>query len=393
MHPQRTEVHIALPLRLKWRFQWELCGIVDHSEGAVPSRRFHAGLLNPGVLASLMAAALFGAGTPLAKRLLYSVDPWLLAGLLYAGSGIGLVLVLCLRPRARSPLSRADFASLAGAIGAGGIAAPALLMAGLAAMPAAGASLLLNAESVLTALLAWIVFRENVDRRVALGMLAIATGAVLLSWSPQFRVREVWPALLVLGACLAWAIDNNLTRKLSLLDATWLAATKGVVAGSVNLTIALLAGSVWPAPAEAFGALAIGSLAYGLSLVLFINGLRHLGAARTTAYFSVAPFVGALLAVLWLREPITLRLVSAGVLMAFGVWLHLTERHQHEHRHTALEHEHEHVHDSHHQHQHDTQVPPGTRHTHRHRHDPVTHSHHHFPDAHHQHDHDHGVTR
>ncbi len=359
----------------------------------MPSRALNDGLLSPGVLASLAAAALFGAATPFAKQLLHGIDPWLLAGLLYAGSGLGLTLVLCVRPRALGRLALADYGWLAAAIAVGGVAAPVLLMAGLAAMPAAGASLLLNAEGVFTALLAWFVFRENVERRVALGMLAIAAGATLLSWSPQFRVRELWPALLVLGACAAWALDNNLTRKLSLLDSTWLAAIKGVVAGGVNLTIALLAGAAWPAPADLFGALAIGSLAYGLSLVLFINGLRHLGAARTTAYFSVAPFVGALLAVLWLREPLTLRLVSAGVLMAIGVWLHLTERHEHAHHHAALEHEHEHAHDTHHQHRHETQVPPGTRHTHRHRHDPVTHSHHHFPDTHHQHDHDHGVTR
>ena len=254
-------------------------------------------------------------------------------------------------------------------------------------MPAAGASLLLNAEGVFTALLAWIVFRENVDRRIALGMLAIAAGAVLLSWTPQVRLRELWPAFLVLGACFAWAIDNNLTRKLSLLDATWLASVKGVVAGSANLLIAFLAGATLPSPLNTAGALIIGALAYGLSLVLFVVGLRHLGAARTTAYFSAAPFVGALVAILWLHESVTLQFLGAASLMIIGIWLHLTERHEHEHRHVLLEHEHEHVHDEHHRHAHSPEVPPGTRHSHPHRHDPMTHSHHHFPDAHHRHDH------
>lgn len=192
----------------------------------MPTRRLHDGLLSPGVLASLAAAGLFGLGTPLAKQLLASIDPWLLAGLLYAGSGIGLTLVRGLRPSPRVRLVLADYGYLAGAIAAGGVAGPVLLMTGLASMPAAGASLLLNAEGVFSALLAWIVFRENVDRRIVLGMFTIAAGAVLLSWNPQVSVRELWPALLVLGACLAWAVDNNLTRKLALLDATWLASIK-----------------------------------------------------------------------------------------------------------------------------------------------------------------------
>ncbi len=352
------------------------------------TRRIHQGLLSPGVVAALAAAGLFGLGTPLAKKLLASVDPWLLAGLLYAGSGIALTVVRWLRPRPRGPLVRADLGYLAGAIAAGGIFGPVLLMSGLSSMPAAGASLLLNAEGVFTALIAWFVFRENVDRRIALGMMAIVAGAVLLSWDPQVRVRDLWPSLLVLGACLAWAIDNNLTRKLALLDATWLASIKGVVAGCTNLLLALWAGATWPGPMDMLGALLIGSFAYGLSLVLFVVGLRHLGAARATAYFSAAPFVGALVAVVWLHEPITVRLVAAAVLMLVGLWLHLTEQHEHEHHHALVEHEHEHVHDEHHQHAHDPEVAPGTHHTHRHRHVPLTHSHHHFPDTHHEHSHD-----
>jgi len=346
------------------------------------------GLLSPGVLASLVAAALFGAGTPLAKQLLLSTDPWLLAGLLYAGSGITLTVVRWLRPHARGRLTASELGYLAGAIAAGGIAGPVLLMNGLAAMPAAGASLLLNAEGVFTALLAWIVFRENVDRRIALGMFAIAAGAVLLSWRPEARVRDLWPALLVLGACLAWAVDNNLTRKLSLHDATWLASIKGLVAGAANLSIATASGAHWPDLPDTISALAIGALAYGASLVLFVTGLRHLGAARTTAYFSVAPFVGALIALLWLHEPLTLRLVLAAALMGVGLWLHLTERHDHFHHHVALEHEHEHEHDEHHQHAHSPDVPWAARHSHWHRHERLTHAHHHFPDTHHQHEHD-----
>lgn len=343
---------------------------------------------HPGVGAALGAALLFGTGTPLAKLLLAGTDPWLLAGLLYLGSGLGLTLLRLLRrsePRAR--LAPGEWPWLAGAVLFGGVLGPVLLMWGLAGMPASGAALLLNAEGVFTALIAWVVFRENVDRRIFAGMLAIVAGAVVLSWPGQARFGAALPALAVLGACLAWGIDNNLTRRVALADAVWLASVKGLAAGVTNLMLALALGAAWPSTPRVGGALAVGLLAYGFSLVLFVLALRHLGAARTGAYFSVAPFFGAGVAVLALSEPVTAPLLLAGALMAVGVWLHLSERHVHEHRHDAMEHEHEHVHDAHHQHEHAEVVPPGVSHTHRHRHAPMTHEHAHFPDAHHSHRH------
>lgn len=197
-------------------------------------------------------------------------------------------------------------------------------MFGLARMPASGASLLLNAEGVFTALLAWFAFRENFDRRIAIGMLAIVAGAAVLSWPGEARFGDAWPALAVLGACLAWGIDNNLTRKVALNDATWIAAVKGLAAGAVNLLLALWVGSALPAAPTLAGGLVLGLAAYGISLALFVVGLRHLGTARTGAYFSVAPFFGAVLAVLGLGEPVATGLLVAGGLMALGVWLHLT---------------------------------------------------------------------
>lgn len=344
-------------------------------------------ILRNGVFAAMAAAALFGAGTPLAKLLLAHTSPWLLAALLYLGSGIGLWLVRRLRRAPAVHLESADWRWLAGAIVAGGIVGPVLLLIGLTAMSASGASLLLNAEGVLTALLAWFAFKENFDRRIALGMLAIAAGALVLSWPQEARFAGVWPALAVLGACLAWAIDNNLTRKVSLTDATFIAMTKGLVAGSTNLTLALITHATWPGSSTVAGAMLLGFASYGASLTLFVIGLRHLGAARTGAYFSVAPFFGALLAIALLDEPITPQLVTAGLLMALGVWLHLTEKHEHEHTHEVLEHEHEHIHDEHHQHEHDYSFPPGGKHRHLHRHESQTHAHSHFPDVHHQHRH------
>ena len=349
------------------------------------------GLLQPGIGAALGAALLFGAGTPLAKWLLMVVDPWLLAGLLYLGSGLGLTLYRLLRQGTTARLAPAEWPWLIGAVVAGGLVGPVLLMLGLSDMQAAGASLLLNAESVLTALLAWFVFRENFDRRIGLGMLAIVAGALILSWPAAGRAEsalaQMWPALAVLGACLAWAIDNNLTRRVALADASWIASLKGLAAGSVNLMLALALGAAWPSAPQIAGALIVGLFAYGVSLALFVVALRHLGTARTGAYFSVAPFFGAALAVPLLGEPVGPRLLVAGALMALGVWLHLTEHHGHEHTHAALEHDHEHEHDAHHQHAHDQPVPPGHRHSHRHRHEPLAHEHAHFPDAHHRHDH------
>jgi drug/metabolite transporter (DMT)-like permease len=197
----------------------------------------------------------------------------------------------------------------------------------------------------------------------------------------------VLPALAIVGACLAWAIDNNFTRKVSLADATFVAMVKGIAAGATNIAIALALGAAMPAIWPAIAGGVIGFFSYGLSLALFVLALRHLGTARTGAYFSTAPFVGALIAVIFLGEPVNLPLAAAGLLMGVGVWLHISERHEHEHTHEPIEHEHEHEHDGHHQHAHDEPVAPGTRHSHRHRHEAMTHTHPHYPDAHHTHPH------
>jgi drug/metabolite transporter (DMT)-like permease len=344
-------------------------------------------LRNAGVQAALVAAVLFGAGTPIAKLLLSDVSPWMLAGLLYLGSGVGLGIYRVVRRSARVRLNRRELLPLSGAVLFGGVLGPVLLMFGLVGMPASGASLLLNAEGVATALLAWFVFKENFDRRIALGMAAIVAGAVALSWPGQADFSGLWPSLAILGACLAWGIDNNLTRKVALHDATWLAAVKGLVAGPVNLALAFLLGAALPPLLNVFAAMLTGLFAYGISLVLFIVALRHIGTARAGAYFSIAPFFGALLAIA-MGDPVTIPLIVAGVLMALGVWLHLTERHEHPHTHEPLAHEHWHTHpEEHHDHAHPEPVAPGTRHRHPHVHAVITHTHEHYPDSHHRHSH------
>jgi len=345
------------------------------------------GWQNPGVLAAFAAAVLFGASTPAAKLLLGTTTPWLLAGLFYLGSGLGLFVVRLVNRAPGARVAANERVWLAGAIAAGGIVAPVLLLYGLARMPASGASMLLNAESLFTALIAWFAFKEHFDRRIAIGMLAIIAGAAVLSWPGDAEFGSAWPALAVIGACFAWGIDNNLTRRVSLSDATFVAMVKGLVAGTVNSVLAFAVSPTAPPVPALAASLFVGFFSYGLSLTLFVVALRHLGTARTSAYFSTAPFVGAAVAVALLGEAVTWQFGVAAILMAVGVWLHLSERHEHKHRHEALEHTHEHDHDEHHQHAHDKPVQPGARHTHSHRHEPLTHAHPHFPDAHHRHRH------
>ena len=339
----------------------------------------------------LAAGLLFGLSTPAAKALLTVANPWTLAGLLYLGSGIGLgcfrlVLVLIGRVSREAPLRRSDWPWLAGAIVAGGLVGPVLLMFGLAAGLASQAALLLNLESVLTAVLAWFVFREHFDARIAAGMALITAGALLLAW-PGAGLGFDLGALLVAGACLAWAVDNNLTRKVSGGDPVLIAALKGAVAGAVNLAIASVTGAELPPVTVAMGALLVGLVGYGLSLVLFVRALRDLGAARTGAYFAIAPFAGAVAAMIALGEPLTVQLAAGGVLMLAGVWLHVTERHEHEHVHESLEHDHLHRHDEHHQHAHAPGVSLAEPHSHPHVHGPLRHGHPHYPDLHHRHGH------
>ena len=342
------------------------------------------------VLHALLAAALFGASTPLAKILVGEMSPLLLAGLLYLGSGVGLAVVRLVRDRGiqASGLERADWPWLLGAIVFGGVIAPVALMFGLTRTSGSAASLLLNLETVLTAVIAWTAFRESADRRIVLGMLAIVAAGVVLSWPAGGASGSDWigPAAIVL-ACLCWAVDNNLTRKVSASDALFIAGSKGLVAGVVNTALALGLGSALPGSSTVALTLLLGMLAYGISLVLFVLALRGLGAARTGAYFASAPFIGAALSLALLGEAATPAFWLASVLMATGVWLHLTERHGHVHTHDPLVHAHQHAHDEHHQHAHDFAWDRREPHSHRHAHPTLMHSHRHFPDIHHQHRH------
>lgn len=344
-----------------------------------------------GAVLALLSALLFGVTTPLSKLLLGDISPWLLAGLLYLGSGGGLLVFRLVRRASgvrssEAPLRAADLPWLAGLILAGGVIAPILLLIGLTRTPASTASLLLNLEGVFTIAIAWVVFRENVDRRIAVGALAILLGAALLSW--QGHVDAIgWSAMAVVGACLGWALDSNLTRMISASDPMQIAMIKGLAAGVVNVALALALGTAWPPLWAIAAACVLGFFGYGVSLTVYIAALRALGTARTAAYYSVSPFIGAIVAIALFGEPVTTVLIAAGALMAIGLYLHLAERHEHDHLHEAMEHEHRHVHDAHHHHHHDGDAPAAEPHTHVHTHARLVHRHPHYPDLHHRHSH------
>jgi drug/metabolite transporter (DMT)-like permease len=344
---------------------------------------------SPAILSALAAALLFGSSTPFAKQLTGDISPILLAGLLYLGSGIGLMVLRLIRDKgwSHTTMSKHEWPWLITAIFFGGIVGPVLLMLGLTYVSAASGSLLLNFEAVLTAGLAWIVFKENADLRIILGMLLIVAGGIILAWPHGNTDANLIGTAAIIGACFCWALDNNLTQKVSASDPLFIAGTKGLVSGVVNTSLAMLLGLKFPALSITGGALLVGFLGYGISLVCFVVALRGLGSARTGAYFSTAPFIGAAVSIIFFGETATILFWEAAVLMGAGVWIHLTETHSHEHLHEAIFHAHTHTHDEHHQHAHDFPWDGSEPHTHPHQHEPIRHTHPHYPDIHHRHKH------
>jgi drug/metabolite transporter (DMT)-like permease len=342
-----------------------------------------------GAACGLAAAALFGASAPLSKLFLPSVGLLMLAALLYLGAGLGLLAVRLLGGRSgaprEAPLRRADAPWLAGIVLLGGIAGPVLMLTGLRQVSGTAGALLLNLEAPLTMLVAVAAFREHLGGRAALSALLIVLGAALLSYGPGSLSASWAGAGAIAGACLCWAVDNNLSQRLSLRDPIAVVQVKTLGAGACTLLVALAAGQAIPPPAVLLLALGLGSVSYGLSLVLDMQALRLLGAAREAAYFATAPFLGALLSIPLLGERPGRVELAAAALMVAGVALLRTERHAHAHTHEAIEHDHLHTHDEHHRHDHDG--PSTEPHAHSHRHEAMTHDHPHVPDLHHRHGH------
>ncbi len=352
----------------------------EHAPGSMQVR---------GAALGLAAAASFGLSAPLAKLLLASISPVLLAGLLYLGAAAGLWLHRLARPSTKeAQLSRADVPKLAAVVAAGGILGPLLMLLGLSRVTGLAGSLLLNLEAPFTVLLAVVFFREHLGRYAAAAAAFILGGALVLKLQPGALGADTAGVALLAAACLCWAIDNNLTQRLSLRDPFAIVRVKTLVAGVFNTALGLiLARGQLPRGEYVVGALVLGSFSYGVSVVLDAYALRLVGAVREAAYFATAPFIGALGALVLLREPLRWFDAAAMGSMGVGVVLLLRERHSHVHAHDALNHEHLHQHDEHHRHEHGPDDPAGEPHNHRHQHVRLVHDHPHLPDAHHRHGH------
>ena len=341
---------------------------------------------------AILSAALFGVSPVLCKMLIGGMSPALLAGLLYLGSGAGLLLFLILRRvnhiRDAARLSPKDRWKLAGAVLSGGVAAPLCLTYGIKYGTATGTSLLLNLETAATTLISWLIFKEHIGARVWYGKFLILAGAALIILRSGEEPYLSLPGLLIVLACIFWGVDNNLTREVEDLPATLLAALKGLGAGLFNTSLALFFNTGKPSWMQVGGALAVGAMSYGLSLVLFVEALRRIGSARTSTFFAVGPFIGSCLSVAMLGERPPPSFGLAALLMAGGVIVLYREKHRHLHTHEEITHNHAHIHDAHHTHPHES-ADTGKQHTHTHVHEAVTHIHGHWPDIHHRHGHDH----
>ncbi len=366
--------------------------------------------MSDGVINALFAAILFGLSTPLAKIVIGEIKPFMLAGLLYTGSGAGLLIIMIflkiLKPdfMLGPPLKYTDLPWLAGAILSGGFLSPLFLMYGLFNTSAFTASLLLNLEGVFTALIAWFIFKENFDKKIMAGIIFITAGSVVLSYPsgeyPGFT--SFTGPIFIITACFLWAADNNFTKKISGGDPFQISIIKGMTAGLTNLFISYYYMNIsFPGYSSIIKSLITGFFGYGLSLLLFILALRQIGASRTGAYFSIAPFFGAIASIFIFKENPGCAFYISFILMAAGIYCHLSENHDHSHKHTYLCHEHVHSHDDmHHNHNHnymrhskfnyeyieDNKIKNHV-HSHFHEHQPVLHSHFHYPDIHHEHEH------
>ena len=340
----------------------------------------------------LAAAALFGVSSPLAKLLLPEAGPLLTAGLLYLGAGLGLLAfeVLFYRrseaSRRESPVGPADRWLLAGMILTGGILGPVCMLWGLQRLSGVSGALLLNLEAPFTIGLAVLLFREHLGRRGIAGALLIVSAAAILQYRPEEARPDVWGFLALAGACFWWAIDNNLSQRMSLRDPIVVTRIKVLGAGVCTLSMACLAGQSLPRPMILIATLLLGLFSYGLSLVLDMRALRLVGAAREAGFFATAPFVGAMAAVPILGERWGINEVCASVVMAMGVVLLFRERHYHLHIHREIEHDHGHVHGDHHEHEHASELAEEP-HAHTHRHVALMHGHPHVSDLHHRHEH------
>lgn len=339
------------------------------------------------IVMAILSAILFGAATPASKLLLGELTPFRLAGLLYLGAALSVSPAVVSLRRFSFPRvgDGKTFLRLCGAVVFGGLLGPIALLFGLKAAEAASVSLWLNLELAATAVIGVIFFKDHLGRAGWLGVAAAIVASVILSWSSD--VAGAMAGLLVAAACCCWGIDNHLTALIDGISPTESTFWKGLIAGTVNLTIGNYLADGSMSFSAIAGALAVGAVAYGASIVLYIQSAQAMGATRAQVVFASAPFFGVALSVLWLGEPLVTAHLIAVPLFVAGIGLLMLEEHNHEHTHETITHEHFHRHDDgHHDHVHDQPVP-SVGHSHSHSHDSVTHSHPHWPDLHHRHQH------
>jgi len=342
------------------------------------------------VIQAVLAAILFGVSAPLSKMLLGNIEPVPLASFLYLGSGAGLFLYQVIKYAVskeklkEASLKKKDVPWLLGSIIFGGVAAPIILMISLVRTPASTASLLLNFEGVATALIALLLFKENIGKSVGAAIVLITISSIILTWD----LRNQWGfsigAAGIIAACVCWGVDNNFTKKISFKNPFAIVTIKGFSAGLFSLVLSFLIKNQFPSYTIIFGAMLLGFFSYGLSIVLFVLAMRSLGSARTSALFGTAPFIGAILSFILYKELPDLIFLIALPVMILGTVFLLKEKHNHMHFHEHLIHEHKHTHDDgHHNHIHDNEI--SLPHSHIHEHKAIEHEHPHTPDIHHNH--------
>ena len=336
------------------------------------------------------SALLFGASSPVAKMLLLDgLDPFTLAGLLYLGAALA-VLPSSFKGGSRSlATGRRNLLLVSGAVLFGGILGPVFLLLSLQVATASSVSLWLNLETVGTAVLAWLFFKEDMGARAWLATALVVSGGLLLAL--PFEGASLGALAWIAAAALCWGLDNNLTSLIDGMTPAQSTLVKGLVAGSVNLCLGLrFEGALDLGPSgleRVVAALGVGGLGYGLSIALYVRSAQHLGAMRSQLIFATAPFLGLVLSWFIVGEDVLLVHLVAGVGMAAGIGLMIKGQHGHHHSHGAMTHTHSHRHDDgHHNHEHPGQ-DPSRRHTHEHDHEPIEHDHPHRPDLHHRHDH------
>jgi len=338
---------------------------------------------------ALLAAFLFGLSTPLSKILLNDFSPVMLASLYYLGSGFILYVLSFFKITSQeTSFEKNDIPYIIGFVVCGGIIAPVMFFTGLKLINALNVSILLNFELILTALIAWLFFKEHISLNLVVSMILITLSAIMLGFDiKSFKFSSSYGVILVMFACFMWAIDNNLTSKISLKNPLNIAIIKGLAGGSINFILAFLTNQLIINITSLLYGTIVGFICYGISLYLLILAMRYIGASRAIAIFSTNPFIGIFFSFLLLNEPISFQIIVAFFLASLAVFLVLTEKHSHLHKHEFLEHEHLHIHDEHHKHKHDHEIPKDFQHTHRHIHEEIEHSHPHTPDIHHKHNH------